>query len=77
MAVIGVPDAHYGEEVAAVVVKNPAGGEVSEEQLSAWAKERLAAHKHPRQVFFTDALPVGPSDKVLKRELVEQFGRGG
>jgi long-chain acyl-CoA synthetase len=73
VAVIGVPDPQYGEEVCAVVVKDPAGGEVTEEELSAWSKTKLAAYKYPRRVMFTDAFPLGPSGKVLKRELVEQY----
>ena len=73
VAVIGLPDPQYGEEVCAVVVKDPAGGEVSEQELSAWAKTKLAAYKYPRRVIFTDAFPLGPSGKVLKRELVEQY----
>jgi long-chain acyl-CoA synthetase len=73
VAVIGLPDPQYGEEVCAVVVKDPAGGEVTEQELSAWAKTKLAAYKYPRRVFFTDAFPLGPSGKVLKRELVEQY----
>lgn len=73
VAVIGVPDPQYGEEVAAVVVKDPAGGEITEAELSAWAKERLAAYKYPRKVFFADGFPLGPSGKVLKRELVQQY----
>jgi len=76
VAVIGVPDPQYGEEVAAVVVKDPAGGDVTEAELSAWAKERLAAYKYPRRVFFADSFPLGPSGKVLKRELVQQYGQG-
>jgi len=73
VAVIGLPDPQYGEEVCAVVVLDPAGGEVSEQELSAWAKTKLAAYKYPRRVMFTDAFPLGPSGKVLKRELVEQY----
>ena len=73
VAVIGLPDPQYGEEVCAVVVKDPAGGELTEEELSAWAKTKLAAYKYPRRVFFTDTFPLGPSGKVLKRELVEQY----
>ncbi len=73
VAVIGLPDPQYGEEVCAVVIKDPAGGEVTEEELSAWAKTKLAAYKYPRRVFFTDAFPLGPSGKVLKRELLEQY----
>ena len=37
------------------------------------SKEKLASYKYPRRVFFTDAFPLGPSGKVLKRELVEQY----
>jgi long-chain acyl-CoA synthetase len=73
VAVIGLPDPQYGEEVCAVVVKDPAGGEVTEQELSAWSKTKLAAYKYPRRVIFTDAFPLGPSGKVLKRELLEQY----
>jgi long-chain acyl-CoA synthetase len=55
------------------VVLDPAGGELTEAELSAWAKERLAAFKYPRRVFFTDGFPLGPSGKVLKRELQERY----
>jgi long-chain acyl-CoA synthetase len=71
VAVIGVPDDVLGEEVCAVVVPNP--GEVTEAELVDWAKETLGKHKYPRQVRFVDALPLGPSYKVLKRELRRQF----
>ncbi|HEU0103590.1 MAG TPA: long-chain fatty acid--CoA ligase [Mycobacteriales bacterium] len=73
VAVIGLPDPQYGEEVCAVVVLDPAGGELTEDDLRAWAKERLASYKYPRRVLFTDAFPLGPSGKVLKRELVAQY----
>ncbi len=73
VAVIGLPDPTYGEEVCAVVVADPAGGEIGEDALRAWAKERLASYKYPRRVMFTDALPLGPSGKVLKRELVTRY----
>ena len=73
VAVFGLPDPQYGEEVSAAVVKDPNGGEITEEELSAWAKEKLAAYKYPRRVFFVDGFPLGPSGKVLKRELQEQF----
>ncbi len=73
VAVIGLPDPQYGEEVCAVIVKDPNGGEASEDEIKAWSKERLASYKYPRRVIFTDAFPLGPSGKVLKRELVVQY----
>jgi long-chain acyl-CoA synthetase len=75
VAVIGLPDPQYGEEVCAVVVTEP-GHTISDTELSAWAKEHLAAYKYPRRVFFTDAFPLGPSGKVLKRELVATYREG-
>ncbi len=73
VAVIGLPDPQYGEEVCAVVILDPAGGEITEQELVAWSKGQLAAYKYPRRVIFADALPLGPSGKVLKRELVAHY----
>ncbi|WP_394849569.1 hypothetical protein LZC95_19230 [Pendulispora brunnea] len=50
------------------------GGRLSDEIIG-WSKERLAAYKYPRRVQFVDAFPLGPSGKVLKRELVTRFVR--
>jgi long-chain acyl-CoA synthetase len=72
VAVIGLPDPQYGEEVVACVVRDPAGGEATEQDIISWSKEHLAAYKYPRKVIFVDAMPLGPSGKVLKRELVAQ-----
>ncbi|OJF12966.1 long-chain-fatty-acid--CoA ligase [Couchioplanes caeruleus] len=72
VAVIGVPDAVHGEEICAVVVPDPGG--VTAEELIEWSKERLGRHKYPRQVRFVEQLPMGPSFKVLKRELRKTFG---
>ncbi|MDP9101231.1 MAG: long-chain fatty acid--CoA ligase [Actinomycetota bacterium] len=73
VAVIGLPDEQYGEEVCAVVIADAAGEHVTEGALVAWAKDQLAAYKYPRRVFFTDTFPLGPSGKVLKRELVRHY----
>jgi long-chain acyl-CoA synthetase len=70
VAVIGLPDETYGEEVCAVVVKD---GDLTEEELITWSKDQIAKYKYPRRVIFVDALPLGPSGKVLKRELVTQY----
>jgi long-chain acyl-CoA synthetase len=70
VAVIGVPDARLGEEVCAVVV--PAAP-LGEQELVEWSRERLGRHKYPRQVRFVDEMPLGPSHKVLKRELRRRY----
>src|SRR4051812_23413124 len=67
-AVIGVPDDSLGEEVAAVVVLRD-GAEASADDIRAFAKERVAAYKYPRRVWFSDGLPKGPTGKILKREI--------
>jgi long-chain acyl-CoA synthetase len=70
VAVIGIPDDVHGEEICAVVLLDrTADTKPSEEELIAWSRERLGRHKYPRHVRFVDDLPLGPSHKVLKREL--------
>ncbi|MEH0474369.1 acyl-CoA synthetase [Streptomyces sp. B21-097] len=70
-AVIGLPDEKWIEAITAVVV---ARGEVSEEELIALARERLAPFKAPKRVLFVDELPRNASGKILKRELRDRFG---
>ncbi|MWV50827.1 AMP-binding protein [Rathayibacter sp. VKM Ac-2803] len=71
-AVFGTPhDTHGQEIVAAVVLLSTASA--SAEELIAYANEHLAAFKYPRRIEFVDALPLGPSGKVLKRELVARY----
>ena len=67
-AVIGKPDERLGEEVVAVVVLD-AGASLSEADVIAYCRERLAAYKYPREVRFRAELPKGPSGKILKTEL--------
>ena len=75
-AVIGVPDARYGQEIYAVIVPRPdAATDASlAADIIAWSRRRIASYKCPRRVEFTAALPLGPSGKVLKRELVALLG---
>ncbi len=67
-AVIGVPHDSHGEEVKAVVAIK-VGATLTKDDLIAYCKERLAAYKYPRMVEFVQALPKGPTGKILKREL--------
>ncbi len=70
-AVIGVPHASHGEEVKAIVALKP-GQEATDKDIISYCRERLAAFKYPRIVEFRDALPKGPTGKILKRELRER-----
>ncbi|MDA0637413.1 long-chain fatty acid--CoA ligase [Nonomuraea sp. MCN248] len=67
-AVVGVPHDSHGEEVKAYVILNP-GASLTEAELTAWAKENMAAYKYPRIIEFRDALPMTATGKILKREL--------
>ncbi|MFC4503510.1 MULTISPECIES: FadD3 family acyl-CoA ligase [Streptomyces] len=65
-AVIGVPDERMGQVGKAFVVPR---GEVSEADLIAWARERMAGFKVPRHIEFRTELPLGATGKVLKDRL--------
>jgi long-chain acyl-CoA synthetase len=67
-AVIGVPDEHYGEEVAAVLALRP-HAVYDPVALRAWARERLSAYKVPHLFVRVDQLPNGPTGKILKRAI--------
>jgi long-chain acyl-CoA synthetase len=67
-AVIAVPDPAMGEEVGAAVVRRPES-DVGADEIRAFVKERVAAYKYPRHIWFTDELPKGATGKVLKREI--------
>jgi long-chain acyl-CoA synthetase len=67
-AVIGVPEAALGEEIAAFVVLR-AGAAADADALIAWCRERLAAFKYPRRVTLLDTLPRSATGKVLKARL--------
>ncbi|MBT2490926.1 acyl-CoA synthetase [Streptomyces sp. ISL-96] len=70
-AVVGLPDERWIEAVTAVVVPR---GEVTEAELLAYAREKLAHFKAPKRVLFVDELPRNASGKILKRELRDRFG---
>ena len=60
VAVIALPDPQYGEEVCAVVVREPDAEEISAEDLTAWAKTKLAAYKYPPPGLLHRRLPARP-----------------
>ena len=68
VAVIGIPHAELGEEIAAAIVLK-AGAHATPDELREFVKERIAAYKYPREVWLVDALPLGPTGKILKREI--------
>ncbi len=74
-AVIGVPDAKWGEAVKAVVVLRP-GQQVEAETLMALVRERKGALHAPKQVQFTDALPQTALGKIDKKALRAQEWAG-
>jgi long-chain acyl-CoA synthetase len=77
VAVIGAKDEKRGEApVAFVQLKPVEAGAVGEKMtrptdndIRAWVRERIAPYKTPRDVYFVDQMPLGPTGKVLKREL--------
>jgi long-chain acyl-CoA synthetase len=70
-AVVGVPDPYRGETVKAFLSLKP-GRSVTEEEIVAFCRERMAAYKYPRQVQVLDEIPKNASGKILRRELRER-----
>ncbi|QLL07542.1 long-chain-fatty-acid--CoA ligase [Mycobacterium vicinigordonae] len=67
-AVIGLADELLGEEVGAAVVLLP-DAEVDAAAIRDFVKDRVAAYKYPRRVWFVDELPKGPTGKIVKRAI--------
>ena len=63
-----MPDEALGEEIAAAIVLRP-GMEASADDIREFVKERVAAYKYPRRVWFLTELPKGATGKTLKREI--------
>jgi malonyl-CoA/methylmalonyl-CoA synthetase len=69
VAVVGMPDPEWGERVVACVVASDAGATAAT-ALLAWAAERLAPYKRPREIRFVDELPRNAMGKVVRAALV-------
>ena len=74
-AVFGIPDAEWGEAVAAVVVLHP-GTAATEGELQDWVRTRLRSTKMPCVVEFRDELPYSPTGKLLRRVLRDELAEG-
>ncbi len=72
-AVIGVPDADWGEVAVAVVVVAQRDSPPSEGELDALCLQHIARFKRPKRYVFVDELPKNATGKVLKRELRDQL----
>src|SRR5581483_3189431 len=75
VAAIGVPHETWGEAIHAVVTLKP-GASATEDELLAFAAERLASFKKPRSLEIVPALPVSATGKILKRELRARYWQG-
>lgn len=72
VAAIGVPHPYRGEEAKLFIVPKPEfKNRISEQEILAWCKEKMAHHKCPGSVVFVDTLPKSGSGKVLRRELAQ------
>jgi long-chain acyl-CoA synthetase len=67
-AVVGIPHPELGEDVAAAITLKP-GATATEDELRDFVKQRVAPYKYPRRVWITSDLPMGPTGKILKREI--------
>jgi fatty-acyl-CoA synthase len=73
-AVVGIPDAKWGEVGHACVVVRP-GASLKPAELIEFMAGRLARHKVPKSVTLFEALPLSAAGKILKRELREKLVR--
>jgi acyl-CoA synthetase (AMP-forming)/AMP-acid ligase II len=74
-AVVGVPDAHWGEAVKAVV-ELKSGASAAPEELLAFCRTRLAGYKVPKSVEIWPELPRSAAGKVLRRKVRERYWQG-
>jgi fatty-acyl-CoA synthase len=80
VAVVGVPDDRYGEELMAWIRMRPGRPPLDAETLRAWCRDRIAHHKIPRYVRISDSFPMTVTGKIRKVEMrqisIEELGLG-
>jgi long-chain acyl-CoA synthetase len=70
--VVGIPDPLKGElAVGCIVIRSESA--VSEEILISYCKERLASYKVPRRIQFFEEFPLGPTGKILKKDIQQRL----
>jgi long-chain acyl-CoA synthetase len=82
-AVVGAKDAQRGEAPVAFIQLTPEAGKEgsgvarpTEQELRAFVREVIAPYKTPREIYFVEELPITPTGKVLKRELLSRYAAG-
>ena len=76
VAVIGIPDDRWGEVVGAVIIPSDPARPPEPDELNAFCRAHLAAHKSPRHYYLTDAYPLTPSGKIQKFRLQQMIAEG-
>ena len=71
-AVVGIPDAEWGEAVAAAVVLQP-GATADQEELRAWVAERLRSTRAPKVIQFRAEMPYNETGKLLRRVIRDEL----
>jgi acyl-CoA synthetase (AMP-forming)/AMP-acid ligase II len=75
VAVIGVPDAKWGESVKAICVPKP-NMDIDVDSVMQWARERIAGFKVPKSIDVINALPRNASGKILRKDLRAPYWEG-
>ena len=75
IAVIGAPDERWGETPVAVVVPADPAAPPTLDDLTSWARDKLASYKKPASIVILGQLPRNAAGKVLKHELRARYGR--
>ncbi|HEX4089720.1 MAG TPA: class I adenylate-forming enzyme family protein [Trebonia sp.] len=72
-AVVGIPDEHWGQDIAAVIVARPGHPAPAADELKTWVRSRLRSAKTPALIVFRDSLPHTPTGKLLRRQLASEL----